>query len=110
MGRHAERDNIVLLTVELKVAQVVALVAVQDREAINTHCTRLGVLVEVLDPFYTSFVCCPSVLGGGNDPILGQRAVLVPRQEVVFALNDDLGRGKAGNIGAFYPTAERLDS
>jgi hypothetical protein len=80
VGRHTESDGVVLLAAELEVGRVVALVAIQDQEAINTYCTGLGVLVEMLVPFWTSFVRRPSVLRGGNDPILRQRAVLVPRQ------------------------------
>ena len=51
VGRHAERDDVVLLAVELKVSRVVAVVAVEDKEAINPDCSSFGILVEMLNPF-----------------------------------------------------------
>ena len=51
VGRHTERDDIVLLAVELEVSRVVAVVAVEDKEAINPDYSRFGMLVEVLNPF-----------------------------------------------------------
>jgi hypothetical protein len=51
VGRHAERDDVVLLAVELKVSRVVAVVAVEDKEAMNPDCSSFGMLVEVLNPF-----------------------------------------------------------
>jgi hypothetical protein len=51
VGRHAERDDVVLLAVELKVSRVVAIVAVEDKEAINPDCSSVGMLVEMLNPF-----------------------------------------------------------
>ena len=51
MGRHAERDNVVLLAVELEVGRVVAVMAVEDKEAMNPNCSSFGMLVEVLNPF-----------------------------------------------------------
>ncbi len=51
MGRHIEGNDVVLLVVELKVGRVVAVVAVEDKEATNPSCSSFGILVEVLNPF-----------------------------------------------------------
>ena len=51
MLRHAERNDVVLLAVELEVGRVVAVVAVEDEEAMNPSCSSFGVLVEVLNLF-----------------------------------------------------------
>ena len=49
--RHAERDDVILFAVELEVGRVVAVVAVEDEEAINPGYSSFGMLVEVLNPF-----------------------------------------------------------
>jgi len=51
VGRHVERDNVVLLAVELEVGRVVAAMAVEDKEAMNPDCSSFGMLVEVLNLF-----------------------------------------------------------
>jgi hypothetical protein len=51
VGRYTEGNNVVLLTVELEVGRVVAIVAVEDQEAMNPSCSSFGILVEVLNPF-----------------------------------------------------------
>jgi hypothetical protein len=51
VGRYIERDNVVLLIVELKVGRVVAIVAVEDEEAMNPDCSSFGMRVKVLNPF-----------------------------------------------------------
>jgi hypothetical protein len=51
VGRHIERDNVVLLVVELKVGRVVAIVAVKDEEAINPDYSSFSIRIEVLNPF-----------------------------------------------------------
>ncbi|KAK3686091.1 hypothetical protein B0T22DRAFT_241101 [Podospora appendiculata] len=47
VGRHAEHDD----AVELEVGRVVAVVAVEDEEAINPGYSSFGMPVEVLNPF-----------------------------------------------------------
>ena len=81
MRRHAEGNDIVLLAVDLEVGRVVAVVAVEDEEAMNSGCSSFGMLVEVLNPFEASLVGCPTVVGCRNDPVLGHWAVLVPQEE-----------------------------
>ena len=51
MGRYTERNDVILLAVELEIGRVVAIVAVEDKEAINPGCSSFGMLVEVLNPF-----------------------------------------------------------
>ncbi len=51
MGRHAESNDVVLPAIDLKVGRVVAVMAVENEEAINPNCPRFGVLVKVLNPF-----------------------------------------------------------
>jgi hypothetical protein len=50
MRRHIERDNIVLLAVELEFGRVVAFVAVEDQQPVFAFRTRYCIEVEVLDP------------------------------------------------------------
>ena len=49
MRRHVERDDVVLLAIELEFRRVVALVAVEDQQLIFTFRTRYYIEVEVFD-------------------------------------------------------------
>jgi hypothetical protein len=49
---------------------VVALVTIQDQEAVSTDNAVFRVFIEVSNPFQTSFVRCPSIIGRGDYPIL----------------------------------------
>jgi hypothetical protein len=89
VGRHAEGNDVVLLAVELEGGRVVAAMAVEDEEAINPSCSSFGMLVEVFDPSQTELIGSPTILGRSNHPVLRQWAVLVPRREVIAALDDD---------------------
>jgi hypothetical protein len=50
MRRHAKRDDVILLVVELEFGRVVAFVAVEDQQPLFALCTRYCIEVEVLDP------------------------------------------------------------
>jgi hypothetical protein len=50
MRRHAERDDVVLLAIELEFRRVVALVAVEDQQPAFAFYTKYYVAVKVLDP------------------------------------------------------------
>ena len=50
MRRHVERDDVVLLAIELEFGRVVALVAVEDQQPVFAFCTRRCMAVEVLNP------------------------------------------------------------
>ena len=51
MKRHVERDNVILFIVELEVSRVVAIIAVEDKEAINLSYSSFSMLIKVLNPF-----------------------------------------------------------
>jgi hypothetical protein len=51
MGRHTKCDDLVLFTVKLELGRVVALVAIEDLEAICALRTSLRMFVEMLNPF-----------------------------------------------------------
>ena len=50
MQRYIERDNVVLLAIELEFSRVVALVAIEDQQSVFASCARRYIEVEVLDP------------------------------------------------------------
>ena len=50
MRRHAERNDVVLLAIELEFGRVMALVAIEDQQPIFAFRTRCRMEVEVLDP------------------------------------------------------------
>ena len=49
--RYIERDNVILFIVELEVGRVVAVIAVEDKEAINPGYSSFSMLIEVLNLF-----------------------------------------------------------
>ena len=53
MGRHTERNNVVILAILFELDRVVAFVTVKDKEAFNTFRTRSGMLIKMFNPFQT---------------------------------------------------------
>ncbi len=49
--RYIECDNVILFIVELEVSRVVAIIAVEDKEAINSSYSSFSMLIEVLNLF-----------------------------------------------------------
>ncbi len=49
MQRYIERDNVVLLAIELEFGRVVALIAVEDQQPIFAFRTKCYIVVEVLN-------------------------------------------------------------
>jgi hypothetical protein len=47
VSRHTERYNVLFLTVELEIDRMVALVAVEDKEAVGTLRTTLCIEIKV---------------------------------------------------------------
>ncbi len=72
VGRYIEGNNVVILVVELEVSQVVAVVAIKDKEAINPSYSSFSILVKVLNLFQASLVSCLTVFGCYNNLVLRQ--------------------------------------
>ena len=84
MRRHAERDNVVLLAIELEFGRVVALVAVKDQQPIFAFCTRCYMVVEVLDPIQAYRIGSLAIVGSCDTPVGWKVALGVPVGEVVL--------------------------
>ena len=84
MRRHAERDDVVLLAIELEFGRVVALVAVEDQQPVFAFCTRRCMAVEVLDPIQAYCIGSPAIVGSCNAPVGREVALGVPVGEVVL--------------------------
>jgi hypothetical protein len=69
--RHAESNNLVFLAVLLEVERVVALMAVNDKQAVATNSPPLYMCIKVLQPLYAKLVLCPAVLRDCNKPAMG---------------------------------------
>jgi hypothetical protein len=91
VGRHAESNNLVLLTVLLEIEQVVALMAVNNEQLISAYNSPFCMLIKVLQPLQAKLICCPAVLRDYNNPVVWRTALLVPGREIVLALEDDKG-------------------
>lgn len=90
MRRHTEGNNLCLLTVPLDFNGRVALMAIDNKQAVAAHNPPLCLLIKVLQPLQAKLICCPAVLRDCNNPVLGQ-ALLVPGREVVPALKVNKG-------------------
>ena len=53
MGRHTERNNVVVLTVLFELDRVVAFVTVKDKKTFGTLSTRPSMLIKVFSSFQT---------------------------------------------------------
>ena len=94
MRRHAERDDVVLLAVELEFGRVVALVAVEDQQLVFAFCTRRCMEVEVLDPIQAYRISSPAVFGS-CDALVGREVALgIPVGEVVLCGQDNERRDR----------------
>ena len=91
MRRHVERDNVVLLAMELKFGRVVALVAIEDQQPVFAFCTRCCMEVEVLDPIQAYYIGGPAIIGSRNAPVGWEVALGIPVGEVVLCGQDDEG-------------------
>jgi len=89
MRRHAERDDVILLAIELEFGRVVALVAVEDQQPIFAFRTRCRMEVEVLDPIQAHYISRPAIVGSCDTPVGWEVALGIPVSEVVLRGQDD---------------------
>jgi hypothetical protein len=69
--RHTEINNLAFLAKVLELKWPVALVAVNNKQLVTTHCTGLCMLDKVLQPGKTKLVSGPAVLADADPPIWG---------------------------------------
>ena len=101
MRRHTERDDVVLLAMELELGRVVAFVAVEDQQPVFAFRSRRRMVVEVLDPIQAYRIGSPAIVGGCDTPVGWEVALGVPVGEVVLRSQDDERRdGPAEGIDA----------
>jgi hypothetical protein len=60
--RHIKSNNVILYAVLVKLRRRIAAVAVKDKEAIGSTCTRRRITVKVLNLFNTKLVYCLAVV------------------------------------------------
>jgi len=89
MRRHVERDDVVLLAIELEFRRVVALVAVEDQQPIFAFRTRCYIEVEVLDPIQANGISRPAIVGGYDTLVGWEVALGIPVGKVVLYGQDD---------------------
>jgi hypothetical protein len=101
MRRHTERDDVVLLAMELEFGRVVALVAVKDQQPVLALCSSRRMVVEVLDPIQANGIGSPAIVGSRDTPIGQEIALGIPVGEVVLRGQDNEWRdGSAKCIDA----------
>jgi hypothetical protein len=70
VGRHTESDNLILLVVLLEIKRVVALMAVDNKQAMLPNSTPLCMFVKMLQPLKAKLICCLAILRDTNKPVL----------------------------------------
>jgi hypothetical protein len=71
---------------------VVALMAVEDQQAITTHSSGPSILLEMPNLIHAFLICCPTILSNSDYPVRWKSAILVPRCKVIFPCNNDKRR------------------
>ena len=70
MSRHTQSDNLVILAVLLELERVVALMAVNNQQAVETNTTLLCMRVKVFQPGQTKLISSSTVSRDPNNPVL----------------------------------------
>ena len=91
MRRYAERDDVVLLAIELEFGRVVALVAVENQQPISAFRPRRRMAIEVLDPIQAYCIGSPAIIGSCNALVGREVALGISVGEVVLPSQDDEG-------------------
>jgi len=89
MSRHIESNNIIFLTILLELVWVVALVAIEDQQAIPTYSSGSSMLLKMSNPIHAFLICCLAVISNSDYLVRWKSVVLIPRCEVVFACNNN---------------------
>ena len=87
MRRHTETNNLVLCTVLVKLRRSVATVAVEDKQTIDSCCTRRCVPVQVLQPLKSKLISRPAIVTQRDHPVSRQTAI--PARLVELSRQDD---------------------
>jgi hypothetical protein len=86
--RHAEGDNIAFLTQILEGERLVALMAINNKQLVTTHCASLCMLDKVLQLCKTKLVCCLAILTNSYPLIF---RVVILGLVIVLCLKDKKG-------------------
>jgi hypothetical protein len=87
--RHAEGNDLLLFAELVEINRVVALVAINNEQAVLSNSAPLCMLIKVLQPLQAKLICCPAVPRDCNTLIVRYTTLLVPGREVVLAGEDD---------------------
>jgi hypothetical protein len=68
--RHIESNNLILLTVLLEIKQVVALIAVNNKQLISAYNSPFYMLIKVLQLLQAKLIYCLAVLRDYNNLVV----------------------------------------
>ena len=88
MRRHAEGDNLVLLTQILEGERLVALMAIKNQQPVTTHCPGLCMVDKVPQLVKTKLICCLAVVTNTYPPVL---RIVILGSVVVLCFEDEEG-------------------
>ncbi len=91
MQKHVERDDIILLAIELEFRRVVALVAVEDQQPAFAFYAKCYIAVEVLDPIQAYYISSLAIIGSYNALVGREVALSILVSEVVLPSQDNEG-------------------
>jgi hypothetical protein len=89
--RHIDSNNLILLIVLLEYKRVVALIAVNYEQSVDTNYSLLYMLIKVLQPLQAKLIYRPAVLRDCNNLVIRQILLFILGREVIAALKDNKG-------------------
>jgi hypothetical protein len=89
--RHAESNNLIIFVVILKLQQVIALIAVNNKQLVATNYSLLCMPIKVLQLRKPKLISRLAVVRDTNNLVVRYISVLVLACEVVMRLKDNKG-------------------
>lgn len=78
-----------IFAIAFKFRRLVAAMPIEHQYPICAFCPRFCMIIEMLNPFQTYFVVCPSILASFYTPGCWKTAFCIPIREMVDAFNDE---------------------
>ena len=71
MSRHTEADDLVLCTVLVELRRSMATMAVEDKQAVGSLCTRCRMSIKVLNPLKTELISSLTIVAYSDYSVWG---------------------------------------
>ena len=71
MNRYIKNQNFIFFAVLFEFIQIIAVMAIKNKEPIYTFCTQLYMLIKIFNLIHIKLICYPSIIANYNYPIIG---------------------------------------